>query len=163
MHTDEPRDSLLTHHFDALRRALAARETPPGVEKELMAAFARQYPKQRWYHSVSRAQWGMAGGLGSAAAVVTVLMLSLHAPPQAGEGAGPLAGFDNGAAFIALEPLERIKREPDPRIVETEIARTALASLGVPVTPENAGDQVRAEMLIGANGQPLALRLSTLQ
>lgn len=163
MHTDEPRDALLDSHFDALRGALAQRHTPPGVEKELMAAFARQYPKRRWYQSLSRAQWGVAGGLGSAAAVVALLMLSLHAPLPVGSGAEPLAGFAYGGAFIALESIERIKQEPAPRIVETEVARTALAPLGVPVTPENAGDWVRAEMLLSANGQPLALRLSTLQ
>lgn len=162
MHTDESRDAQLTAPFEALRGALAARHTPPGVEQELMAAFAQRYPKRRWYQSMSRARWGMAGGLGSAAAVAAALVLSLYAPPQVGGGAGQLAGFDSGAAFIALEPLERIRQEPDPRIVETEIARTALAALGVPVTPENAGDQVRAELLIGADGQPLALRLSSL-
>lgn len=170
MHTDEPRDALLDSPFEALRGALAARDTPPGVENELMAAFARQHPKRRWYQSLSRPQWGMAGGLGSAVAVLMVFLLSPPAPPpnplpaklQKGEGASSLAGYDNGGAFIALESLERIEQEPAPRIVETEVARTALASLGVPVTPENAGDLVRAELLLGADGQPLALRLSTL-
>jgi hypothetical protein len=32
----------------------------------------------------------------------------------------------------------------------------------VPLTPENAGDIVKAEMLLGADGQPLALRLTSL-
>ena len=163
MHTDQPRDALLDAPFDALRGALAERHTPPGVEKDLMAAFARQYPKRRWYQRWSGPQWGMAaGGRGSAAAVLTVLMLSLHAPLPVGGGAGPLAAIDNGGAFIAIESLERIRQEPAPRIVETEVMRTELASLGVPVTPENAGDRVRAEMLLGADGQPLAFRLSAL-
>lgn len=151
MHTDESRDPLL----DALRGALAERDTPPAVEDALMAAFARRHPKRRWYQRISATQWGMAGSLAGAALVV--LVLSLHTPPQVAAHAVPFAG-----PFIALEPLERIRSDPDPRIVETRIARTALAGLGVPLTPENAGDQVRAEMLIGADGQPLALRLSSL-
>ncbi|WP_343732419.1 hypothetical protein [Duganella sp.] len=151
MHTDESRDPLL----DALRGALAERDTPPAVEDALMAAFARQHPKRRWCQRISAARWGMAGGLASAALVV--LVLSLHTQPQVAAHAVPFAG-----PFIALEPLERIRSDPDPRVVETRIARTALAGLGVPLTPENAGDQVRAEMLIGADGQPLALRLSSL-
>ena len=163
MHTDEPQDSPLTPRIAVLRGALAARHAPPDVEKALMAAFAQQNPKRRWYHSVLRTRWGMAGGLGGAAVMVTMFMLSLQAPPQVADGAEALAGFGHGADFIALEPLERIKREPNQRIVEAEITRTALASLGMPVTPENAGDRVRAELLIGASGQPLALRLSTLQ
>ena len=164
MNKDEAHDALLASPFDTLRGALAAQHTPPGVEKELMAAFARQYPKKPWYRRLSGAQWGMAGGLGSTAMGVTVFMLSLHVPLQVGGNGGPpLVGFDNGAAFIALESLERIEQEPSPRMVETEVPRTALASLGVPLTPENAGDSVRAEMLVSADGQPLALRLSNPQ
>jgi hypothetical protein len=47
-------------------------------------------------------------------------------------------------------------------MVETEVPRTTLASLGLPVTPENAGDSVKAEMLVAADGEPLALRLSSI-
>ena len=67
-----------------------------------------------------------------------------------------------GGAFIALDSFERIEAEPAPRLVETEVPRTMLAALGLPATPENAGDAVRAEMLVGAGGEPLALRLSSL-
>ena len=84
-------------------------------------------------------------------------------PPRLGESdAQPLVRIDNGAAFIALDSFERIEAEPEPRLVETEVPRTMLAALGLPVTPENAGDAVRAEMLVGAGGEPLALRLSSL-
>ena len=155
MYTEEPRDPRLAAAFDALRGALADSHAPSGVEDALMTAFAQQHRKRRWYQRLSLSQWGLAGGLGSAALVAMVFMLSPPQAPQAVAATG-------GSAFIALEPLERIRREPNPRIVETQIARTALAGLGVPITPENAGDQVRAEMLIGADGQPLALRLSSL-
>jgi hypothetical protein len=47
-------------------------------------------------------------------------------------------------------------------MVETEVPRTALAPLGLSVTPENAGESVRAEMLVAADGEPLALRLSSI-
>ena len=46
-------------------------------------------------------------------------------------------------------------------MVEATVPRNALASLGVPVSPENAGDLVHAEMLVGHDGHPLALRLAT--
>ena len=39
--------------------------------------------------------------------------------------------------------------------------RTALAPLGVTVSPENAADTVRAEMLVAADGHPLAVRLTS--
>lgn len=45
-------------------------------------------------------------------------------------------------------------------MVEATVPRATLASLGVPVSPENASDLVLAEMLVGADGRPLALRLA---
>lgn len=161
MHNDESRDPRLDQPLDALRSAMAQRDTPPAVEQALMAAFARQHPKRRWYQGWSPVQWSLAGGLGSAALALTVFLLAPGSVQPGGDGARAPASAGRGA-FIALESLERIRQEPDPRIVETEIARTALAAMGVPVTPETAGDRVRAEMLVSADGQPLALRLSTL-
>lgn len=162
MNSMTPRDPLLATPFDALRGALAGIDTPPGVEKELLAAFARQHPKRRWYQRLPGARWGMAGSLGGTALAVMLFVLATRspAPSPAGE---PLAGLDNGAAFIALDSLERIAQEAHPRMVETDVPRTALASLGVPLTPENAGDSVRAEMLVSADGEPLALRLTSIQ
>ena len=161
MHTDESRDPQLSEPLDALRGALARHDTPPAVEQALMAAFAQRYPKRRWYQGWSQAQWGLAGGLGSAALALMALLVSPDGVRPGDDGANPPAAADRGA-FIALESLERIRQEPDPRIIETEVARTALVALGVPVTPETAGGRVRAEMLVGSDGQPLALRLSTL-
>lgn len=145
----------------ALRRELAAIDTPSGVEQELMAAFgARLAPRPRWYRRLTPTDWSMAGSV--AAAVLAVLALAQL--PQAGPPAGatPQAGRDSGGAFIALESLERIAQEPSPRVLETAVPRTLLGPLGVQVTPENAGDSVLAEMLVAADGRPLALRLSSL-
>ncbi|UUZ50910.1 hypothetical protein LP420_15560 [Massilia sp. B-10] len=58
--------------------------------------------------------------------------------------------------------MERIEQEANPQVLEADVPRTALASLGLPVSPEQAGDSVRAEMLVGADGSPLALRLVSL-
>jgi hypothetical protein len=144
--------------LDALRSAMAAQHAPRGVEKELMAAFARQYRARRWYQALSPGQWRVAGGLGSTMVAVLAFVLSVHSPQQQTS----IAASEAGADFIALDSMERIEQEQHPRMVETDVPRTALASLGVPVNPENAGDSVRAEMLIGADGSPLALRLISL-
>jgi hypothetical protein len=47
-------------------------------------------------------------------------------------------------------------------MVETEVARSSLAALGLPLTPDNAGDTVKAELLVASDGQALAIRLSTV-
>lgn len=157
MDTNE-RDPL----FDPLRADLARMDTPRGVEKELMQAFARHFPRKRpWYLALPARAWALAGAL--AAAGLACALLVAHLDPGAREaGAGALmTRGDDGGLFIALEPIERIAREPAPRMVATEVSRTSLATLGVPLTPENAGDSVRAEMLVAADGQPLALRLSS--
>ncbi|WP_229429706.1 MULTISPECIES: hypothetical protein [unclassified Massilia] len=152
-------EPLLAPHFEALRGELAGRDAPRCVEKELMQAFARQFPKKRhWYQRLSLPQWGAAGALCSLSAVAMLLALSPHRAVTV--GAPPLVGIDNGAAFIALDTLERIEQEPGARVVEAELPRTALAPLGMPVDPANAADTVRAEMLVAADGHPLAVRLS---
>ncbi|MES2315924.1 MAG: hypothetical protein V4631_00380 [Pseudomonadota bacterium] len=162
MNIDDNPDPALAAPLAALRAAMAPMHAPRGVEKELMDAFARQFPPRRWYHSLTRAQWGVAGGVGSTAVVALLaLTLSLHAPGPGLDGL-PGAGIVDGGDFIALESAERIAQEANPHLLQTEVPRTALASLGVPVSPENAGDSVRAELLVGADGSPLALRLVSL-
>ena len=157
---DEHRESSLDAPIAALRDALHASNTPRGVETALMAAFATQFPARRWYHLLSPLQWGMAGALGSTALVAGMaLMLSLHAPRHIDKLE---LAFDDGLDFIALESAERIEQEANAQLVQADVPRTALAALGVPVTPQNAGDSVRAEMLVGADGSPLALRLISL-
>jgi hypothetical protein len=158
--TNEP---LLASPFDALRSEMARLDAPRCVEKELMQAFARQFPRQKpWWSKLATPRWSIAGSLASIGLVVLLFLLAPQARHLRGGEGGVLAGVDGGGAFIALESLERIEAEPSPRMVETEVPRTTLASLGLPVTPENAGDSVKAEMLVAADGEPLALRLSSI-
>ena len=152
MDNRDPIDPL----FDALRGEMAKLDAPRGVEKELLQAFARQFrQKQPWYRHLALRRWLFAGGVSTAVTALTVFTLLLHNPRL---DADP----DSGGLFIALESPERIEQEPAPRVVETEVTRGSLARLGVPLTPENAGDTVRAEMLLGADGQPLAVRLTSI-
>jgi hypothetical protein len=146
-----------------LRSAMADIDTPRCVEKELMQAFAAQCAQRRpWYRRLGLLEWS-AAGIGG---LVTVAVLGLlFMSPHLGNAlhdTNALVRIDHGAAFIALDSFERIEAEPAPRLVETEVPRTMLAALGLPVTPENAGEAVRAEMLVGAGGEPLALRLSSI-
>ena len=162
MSADLPSDPDLAAPLAALRGALATHNTPPGVEKELMAAFGAHFPRQRWYHALSPRQWSLGVG-GSALAAVLALMLTLHTPAGLDAGISASSDFlDERSPFIALESIERIEQEPNPRMLEADLPRTALAALGLPVNPETAGDSVRAEMLVGADGAPLALRLVSL-
>jgi hypothetical protein len=162
MNDEDMNNSILASPLAALRGEMAKLDTHRCVEKELMQAFAKQFPpRRRWYQRLDTPQWGIAGSLASIALVVLVFVFAPHAAPDAG-GAPVVQRSSDGGVFIALDSFERIEREPAPRMVQAQVPRTALVSLGVPVTPENAGDSVKAEMLVGANGQPLALRLTSL-
>lgn len=164
MDTKDNKDVLdpdLAPCFAALRSELAGIDTPRCVEKELLQAFERQFkPRRRWYQALSLPQWGTAGALCSLTAVVLLLAQSPHQAVSV--SSQPLVSFDNGGAFVALDSLERIEAEPDARLVEAEVPRTVLAPLGLSVSPENAADTVRAEMLVAADGHPLAVRLSSI-
>lgn len=168
MDTNDRSTPLLASPLAALRDELAGLSAPPGVEKELMQAFARQFPrKPRWYQGWRRKlatpSWSIGVSSAGAALVALLFVLAPGVPGRLhGGDSRPLAGRDSGAAFIALDSLERIEQEPAPRMVATEVPRTALAPLGLPVTPENAGDSVMAELLVAADGHPLALRLSSI-
>ncbi|GAB3424718.1 hypothetical protein NX774_16535 [Massilia agilis] len=168
--TDEDmNNSILASPLAALRAELARHDTPAGVEQELMQAFAHTFPpRRRWYQRLHEPRFGIAGSLASVALVVLVFTLSPGGVPVDGaaalpQAAGTLAQASrDDRAFIALDSLERIQREPAPRLVQTQVPRTTLAPLGVAITPENAGDSVKAEMLVSADGEPLALRLTSL-
>lgn len=143
----------------ALRQEMEGVNAPRCVEKELMAAFARQHARRRWYQRLPRPALAGAGAFAMlAVAAVVVLTLPVPAP-----GGPQLVQRDERGFFIALDSLERIEGEPNPRMIETEVPRMELASLGVSVTPENAGDSVLAEMLVSADGDPLALRLTSTE
>lgn len=164
MKSDDTTEPVLDAPLAALRRAMAAQDAPRGVEKELMDAFAKQFPPKRWYHALSPRQWRLAGG-GASVAMVALLAVMLPHVSMAPPGPAPALPSviaDDGPAFIALQPIERIEQEANPRMLEADVPRTALASLGVAVDPADAGDSVRAEMLVGADGSPLALRLIAL-
>lgn len=158
-----------THHtipepgdpMAVLRREVAAMDTPPEVELALLAAFARQHPPRRWYHRLAQvlARRELLRGAGAIALMLLVAVGAFTLRPDAGAGPRLPAGFTANDDFIALEPLERIAQERAPRMVEADVPRIVLASLGVSVTAQNADQPVRTEMLVAADGQPLALRL----
>lgn len=151
--------------FDALRAEVGRLQAPRAVEKELLQAFARLHaPRRRWYHALAGRGWTLAGGVAGLAAGALVLAFALRPPaPDGGGTHATRIALDDQGVFIALDSAERIAAEPAPRVVAADVPRTSLAALGVPLTPENAGESVRAEMLVGADGQPLAVRLSAIQ
>lgn len=160
--TDTPltpaQEALLDARLDALRHATENLAAPPRLEATLMAAFKTHHAKKRRHEFFT--QWfapgfALAASVGMSAWMVLAPMArpALDMTPDA---MSLLVSADT--PFIALQSLEQIALEPQPRLIETAVPRMWLASYGVPVSPEVAGDSLRAEMLVSANGQPLAMR-----
>lgn len=154
-------ESMLRARLAGLRAASESLAAPPQLESRLMSAFKSHHSWKR--RGDALAQWFAPGFALAASVGVTAWMVlapMARPVPDAGEVAVSAATdrlFED-TPFIALQSLEQIALEPQPRLIETDVPRVWLASYGVPVSPETAGDSLRAEMLVSANGQPLAMR-----
>jgi hypothetical protein len=158
-------ECLLDEHLGTLRAATQSIEAPVHLEARLMTAFAthhaRQKAKQRRRNFI--AHWfapgfALAASVGMSAWMMMVPMagsVSDDAALTPGDANAPLFA---GTPFIALQSLEQIALEPRPRVIQTSVPRMMLASYGVPVNPQSAGESIRAEMLVSASGQALAMR-----
>ena len=156
-------ENLLDLQLASLRAATAHIDTPPRVEAALMAAFqlqsrGAQARNRRWREFVL--QWFAPGiALAASAGMSAWMVLAPMARPALDPPLNPVTDFTSAdIPFIALQSLEQIALEPRLRVIETSVPRMWLASYGVAINPETAGETMRAEMLVSANGQPLAMR-----
>jgi hypothetical protein len=139
----------------ALRGELHDLHAPAGLESALVARFRRQHhgtaPRPRFW-------WMPPLALAASIALATWMIRASHAPEPIIVENYRAAAQDN-EPFLALRPMERVALEPGARVVTTEFPRALLADWGMPVSPERAGEPVRAEMIYSADGEPVAVRL----
>lgn len=152
MRNHEPIDTRLAQ-LRAEMRSIAA---PAALEAALAARFRREHraprPRLWWLPPLALAatlalvSWTIRAPLPTAAQLVSTAPAQAASEPDAGP-------------FLALKPLERIALEPGTTVVASEFPRALLADWGLPVSPDRAGEPVRAEMLYSADGEALAVRL----
>jgi hypothetical protein len=148
-------DAFLTSRLDELKGDLARMQAPDAIEANLLAEFRKRRAKAK-----RPALWWMPPlALAATVALVSWMVqapmpITIETPVEE-----LLAGEPDPGPFLALRPLERIALEPGATVVATEFPRALLADWGLPVSPERAGEPVRAEMLYSAQGEPLAMRL----
>jgi hypothetical protein len=151
-------NTLLDLKLDELKRELSELRAPDmeaalrGRFRDIKPAGSRSRPRLWWMPPIALAatiaitSWMIRGPMPDSQSLV-----SLASPTTTLEG-------DPGP-FLALQPLDRIANERGTRMVTTEFPRALLADWGLPVSPDRAGEPVRAEMLYSADGEPLAVRL----
>ena len=144
-------NTLLDLKLDELKRELGTVAAPEALERSLLARFKATRPSQR-----PRLWW-----MPPLALAATVVMVSWVIRAPLTNPVAPAAEVTEADAgpFLALRPLERIALEPGAAMITTEFPRALLADWGLPVSPDRAGEPVRAEMLYSADGEPLAVRL----
>ena len=138
----------------ALRVEMAHVHAPNAIENALAAKF------RRTHHGGLRPRfwWMPPLALAATIALATWVIRASHAPDPIVIERTPAQA--DGGPFLALRPMERFALEPGTAtVVETEFPRALLADWGLPVSPERAGEPVRAEMLYSADGEPIAVRL----
>lgn len=148
--------------LSALRAATQSLAPEPAMEAKLVAALRKR--KRKSMLNWLTASGATALGIPSVALTLSLgfvgwMLLSTALIPQVQPAPSVANVAGSNAPFIALQSAARIALEPSATLISTTFPRALLASYGMPVAPERAGDQVRADMLIASNGQPLALRI----
>jgi hypothetical protein len=142
---------FLDARLDDVRRGLHEITAPPAIEDALV----RRFRRERGRGTRPRLWWMPPLALAATIAIASWIVRG----PVDRAVAQPIAVEDEAGPFLALKPLERIALEPATTVVATEFPRALLADWGLPVSPDRAGEPVRAEMLYSADGEPLAVRL----
>lgn len=145
---------LLGSRLDEVRRDLESLHAPAPLEAALVARFRNE----RRHAARPRLWWVPPLALAATIALVS-WMVRAPVAELSNPAAAPRAIEEDPGPFLALKPLERIALEPSTTVVATEFPRALLADWGLPVSPDRAGEPVRAEMLYSADGEPLAVRL----
>jgi hypothetical protein len=155
-HLDPIQDAILDQRLAELNREMSRLSPPAVLEAALVAKFRRA---RRPGKSRPRLWWMPPLAL---AATLGVMSWMVRAPMPSNPAAWalpPVPLESDAGPFLALKPMERIALEPATTVVATEFPRALLADWGLPVSPDRAGELVRAEMLYSAEGEALAVRL----
>ncbi|MFZ6710308.1 hypothetical protein [Undibacterium sp. TC9W] len=152
-------NAVLDQQFSLLHKDLQGLNTPTAIEQTLLQAFAKQQAKDKKKARSRRLRPWLAGLLTLCGSLGLLMMTVIF--PASQHSLTPdsvaMAGTEL-PPFVALVPLERLNNET-PSMLEAEVPAAWLSSLGVQVSPEIAGDLVQAQILVAADGEPLAMRL----
>lgn len=156
-----------------LAAEMRTEQAPARVEAGLVAAFRmtharpkrRGFSIERWLKMPAPVAWAAAGC--AAAALAFGVWITPHAGPVAPAPAAHHsstlqielannAETDDG--FIPIPDAPQIDPNEDVNVVRMELPGTAMLAVGLDVTPDQLSGTVEAEVKLGADGLPRAVR-----
>ena len=146
MNEDHIRDLLRT-----LARADATAEAPPEIELRLRREF-RSRKRRRTWTRLARLAWSAS----AAAAVLVLVVATWHyrqpraVLPQAEAVQEVVTDF-----YPLVNPAPPFERG---RLLRVELPASAMRMVGLPVHAERLSDTVQADVLVGEEGLPRAIR-----
>lgn len=159
-------------------------EAPTAVGERLAGAFRehhRNLERVRYSERRARMRWAEWIGLAAAAAVLVTIgawnfshghaVKNGNSTPSVSSTVNPSAGSivqntfdgaqiaDAGEDFVPVPYGENLSAEDSGFVVRVSMTRGTLESLGYPVDEANAGEVIQADVLVGEDGSPVAVRL----
>jgi hypothetical protein len=141
-------------------------EAPSRVEARLIAAFRAQAgvpagrAVRRW---IPAATWAAA-----VAAMIAVGMFLVRDRETETRGNAPhrvevaaiesATDFATDDGFLPLPGAAQLVSADDVNVVHVELPRSAMMQVGIEVNPDRAGETVRADVMVGADGVARAVR-----
>jgi hypothetical protein len=143
-----------------LAAELAATEAPASVESAVLAEFdhAQAGQARRKRSRVWMGAMGVAAGVAAAAVIALVVAQSRPAKPLA----PALVESESEQPFMPIPyvlppaPYERVE------VVRMQVPVAALIAAGLPLRTADAGAQAEADVLVGQDGRPRAVRLISI-
>ncbi len=136
-------------------------KAPPWVRERVLAAFRKHHAAGRRRRVLSLA--AMAAALVLAAGLMLVRKLPLPSSPDSFAAGAP--GVEIQPPYSASQPFipvlygQRPPAEGPAIVVRLEMPASDLRLVGVPVAEEALNRMVQADVVIGADGLPYALRV----
>jgi len=146
----------LSQLLRSVARDLHHLQPPPELRARVLASarLAGPVPPRR-----RRRPWALAaGGAATGLAVLAVLLLAGRGEPGSDDRAGSASSFMPLASATRWQQLLNDSATP-AWLVTTELPRDRLAALGLPFDPARAAEPVRAELLMHASGEVIAVRV----
>ncbi|WP_416760209.1 hypothetical protein ACNI65_25005 [Roseateles sp. So40a] len=159
--TSPPRTARLADWLWAVGQDLRQRHPEPDRDEAVLAAMQARFAARQRSSRAGRWRWALAGPALCASVLVACVWLLGSAPP--GESGATVMG-SSGSGFIVLVSADRWAAYEKAGastawLVPTEVPRERLALLGLPYDPADAAAPVRAELLVHASGDVLAMRV----